>query len=365
MSYFNALNMYRCLLLILCSIVVGACSVVGPESIKAGRLAYNEAITTTGDQQMLYNIVRRRYGETSTMQSVASVTANMRISSAAGVNVGFGDGAAYAQNLVPFSGSVVYEENPTISYVPVNGEKYFRQLLSPLPLDVVAAIVSAAIWKRPVLVILLSRLNDMSNPDFIYSSTEQPDPRFFEAIDYFVKLSNAGVLMWAKAPDESHRDALLFRGYREAHQHNVDELFRLLELPNPPSDGGDIVVPVSIAIENEDRTGIVFTTRSVNGLVTILSAAVDVPEAHMEAGVVQRYPEPGQVIQSLQIRHADSKPDDAYVAVRYREKWFYIANADTPTKEAFGLVQLLWSVRVENGGANAQGAPLLTVPVSQ
>jgi hypothetical protein len=34
---------------------------------------------------------------------------------------------------VPFSAGAIYEENPTISYIPVEGEKYATQLFSPMP----------------------------------------------------------------------------------------------------------------------------------------------------------------------------------------------------------------------------------------
>ena len=35
-------------------------------------------------------------------------------------------------NIVPFSTSFAYEENPTISYTPIDGAEYVRELLSPI-----------------------------------------------------------------------------------------------------------------------------------------------------------------------------------------------------------------------------------------
>ena len=55
-----------------------------------------------------------------------------RIGTSAGINLGFGPPASYERNLVPFSGGLAYEENPTITYAPVKGEQYIRHLLSPI-----------------------------------------------------------------------------------------------------------------------------------------------------------------------------------------------------------------------------------------
>ncbi|MGB5774986.1 MAG: hypothetical protein WBP89_10015, partial [Sedimenticolaceae bacterium] len=53
---------YCLVLLALGSLLVG-CAVVGPAAISSGRLAYNEAITTTDNQQMLMVLIQNRYGE--------------------------------------------------------------------------------------------------------------------------------------------------------------------------------------------------------------------------------------------------------------------------------------------------------------
>ena len=64
---------------------------------------------------MLMSIVRGRYGETYDMLAVTAVAANIRFRATAGVEAGFGPSSSYDGNLVPFSGGVAYEENPTKS----------------------------------------------------------------------------------------------------------------------------------------------------------------------------------------------------------------------------------------------------------
>ena len=114
--------------------LLAGCSVVGPKAVLSGRMAYIEAINETNNQQLLKAVVDNRYSERGNLLAVASVTANVRVRTNTGVQLGFGDSDDYAGNLVPFSAGAVYEENPTISYVPVEGEKYTAQPFSPVPL---------------------------------------------------------------------------------------------------------------------------------------------------------------------------------------------------------------------------------------
>ena len=95
----------------------------GPRSISMGRADYNEAINKTEDEQMLLAIVKERYGETSTLLAVSGIAANVRFRSTAAVELGFGPVENYAGRLKPFSGGLAYEENPTITYAPVQGEQ--------------------------------------------------------------------------------------------------------------------------------------------------------------------------------------------------------------------------------------------------
>jgi hypothetical protein len=90
-------------------------------------------INIAEDEQILIAMVRQRYDETFGMMSVASVTASLRFAAQAGTNIGVGNSDNYAGNLVPLSVGVAYEENPTISYVPLSGEEFMRRLISPVP----------------------------------------------------------------------------------------------------------------------------------------------------------------------------------------------------------------------------------------
>jgi len=112
--------------LLLVMYTFSGCAGVGPRTLSHGRVDYNETINKTEDEQMLLSIVKGRYGETFSLLKVSGVAANVRFGARAGIDIGFGPSANYAGNLVPFSGLLTYEENPTITYAPVQGDMYFR-----------------------------------------------------------------------------------------------------------------------------------------------------------------------------------------------------------------------------------------------
>jgi hypothetical protein len=165
-----------------------------------GRADYNDAINRTEDEQMLLSIVKGRYGETFSLLAVSGVAANVRFRANAGVQAGFGPAENYAGNLVPFAGGLAYEENPTITYSPVQGEQYLLQLMSPIPLDLLVAMIRTGIDPGIHLIVLVNRINDMRNPDFLQGPSAEPDLRFLRFAQLSRELDQAGVLQWLEDP---------------------------------------------------------------------------------------------------------------------------------------------------------------------
>jgi hypothetical protein len=161
-SYYRK-DWWRLTLAILCLVLfaLSDCATVGPKSISMGRADYNEAINKTEDKQMLLSIAKGRYGETFSLLTVSGVAANVRFITNAGVQAGIGPDDSFAGNLVPFSAGLAYEENPTISYAPVQGEKYLRELMSPVPLDILVLFIRSGTYSATYLNLIPNRINNM------------------------------------------------------------------------------------------------------------------------------------------------------------------------------------------------------------
>jgi hypothetical protein len=61
----------------------------------------------------------------------------------------------------------------------------------------------------------------------------------------------------------------------------------------------------------------------------------------------------------LQVLATDAPPKDAFVAVQYHERWFWIADADIQSKYTFGIIMLLFSI-ADTGVKGT--APVVTIP---
>lgn len=340
------------------------CTAIGPSAIRSGRLTYNEAISRTNNQQMLMVVIHNRYNEPASLLAVASVTANVRVSAGTAIQLGIGDSDNYAGNLVPFSARAVYEENPTISYTPVAGQKYLSQLMSPLPVATFAQLAGTMTNPAPIYAALVSSVNGIGNPDFLFSSAE-PDPRFQRLVAIMAGLTRAHRLHWIDDRQHPGNFSVVIDHYAPTYATEVDELLRLLGLPAPAQPSPRLVLPVNLNLDGRNTGGISLATRSVFRLVEILSAAVEVPEQDQGNGTTADYPAPGPIGRQLRIRRAKTRPEHATVAVEYRDGWFYIDDTDRATKGFFRLLGTLWSVAVAESAARSSAAPILTLPASR
>jgi hypothetical protein len=347
-------------------LVVGAlglcgCAMVGPQSITAGRGAYADVINRTEDEQILNVLVRMRYDETFGMMSVASVTASLKFSAKAGANIGIGDSASYAQNLVPLSAGVAYEENPTISYVPLSGEDFMQRMLSPVSMNEWILIAGATKHKGHVLDLAVRSVNGLRNP---LPGEEPASPEFARFLELYGRLGRAAVLDIARAPKTRNEGNYFWNihDYEDAHGDSVREFLDLLGI-EVKLDGSAILLPLREAI-GSSASAIHLQTRSAYAVLQAFGAGIEIPPAHLEAGVVEpltsAVPEERR---SITIRSSEKPPDDATVQIRFRDRWFYIDATDTRSKQGFAFLRTFISMRLADPGV-AKGAPVLTVPVN-
>ena len=346
---------------LLIGVLLCSCRAVGPDEIRNSRMAYNEAIIATNNQQLLMVAIHDRYEENASLLMVASVTANMRTTSNAAIEAGFGGGENYRGNLVPFSAGITYEENPTISYVPVAGTKYTSAIMAPVSIAMLAQFAGTLADPSGIYWILVSRVNGIPNPAF---STTPLDPRFETFVALMAELTEIGCLHWVESKPGEYAISIDRCGAERAT--TVTALLELLGVTAPATDAGR-VLRVGLALRRTADTDISFTTRSIVELMQILSAAVDVPQADLDTGAAKRYGPPGPIGTRLHVSFSKDQPEHAAVAVPYRGGWFYIDERDQLTKRFFRLLTTLWTVTLNDntGTTGPTRAPVLTVPVSR
>jgi len=338
-----------------------ACGHTGPAAIQNGRLSYNEAILATDNQQMLLAVIKERYAERAELVAVASITANIRVSVGAAIEVGVGDSDTYDGNLTPFSAGATYDENPTISYVPVSGAQYIRKLLAPIPLEGLALLTGSARNPAPICRMFISKVNTIKNSDHSFTA---PDPRFDRFVELVSQLVHQRDLHFAIDPEHGDQLVIVIDRSTDTSAVAAAELLELLDLSSLDSGNSTLTIPIVMAPDARARGGIGIMTRSVYDLVDILASAVTIPPADLADGVATNHPAPSYLGEQLKVNWSEDRPDRAYVAVPFRGGWFSIDERDTPTKEFFRILTGLWYTAISDS-KDKSGTPVLTVPVSR
>ncbi len=338
---------------------LAGCSWMGPEVIRSGRPAYNDAILTTNDEQVLQNVVRMRFQDSPGFLTVSSVTANVSVSATASVNAGFGPVANYQGNLIPFTGTVTTEQNPTISYTPVSGDRVMRQFMGETPLDLGILMINQA----PKLgwVALVRRVNDIRNPDFIKPPALVPDARFAEITELIGDLQERGALYWVRLEGAKTGYAMILHSYSPSNVREVARLLDILQVPKPEREGADAIVPIQLSVGSPAPGTIAIETRSLFSLTQLAAASIELPP-DMET-VATRYPDVGSAGKGIRILSSATRPSQARVAIEYRGRWFYIEDTDHASKQWFIMLVLLASAQVPDSATGI--GPVLTIPAGK
>lgn len=335
------------------------CVFVGPTALHNGRTAYNSVINATEDQQILSMIVRRRYDETFGMLAVANVTAGLRVGAMAGANVGIGPNSAYEGNLVPFSASATYEENPTIMYVPLRGEQFIQRMLAPVSAEQALLLSRMSTDEVEVLRMLVRRANGLVNPLFASPSAAGGDA-FDRFVALYARLRDEGRLDLVRSGDDY---VLLLHDFAGDGSHEVDELLRTLGIDATRARRGPRALPLRFFVGEPRADSIDLETPSALEIIEAAGAGIAVPEPHLADGLARAVP-PAASATLIDIHSSRDRPSHASVAVRHRDWWFFVDARDARSKQAFMVLRTLIGMRLDEGGGGT-AAPLLTIPVAR
>jgi len=350
----------RLLGLAIAAALLGGCQQLGPRSLAAGRSAYNDVIARTGSEQTLDLIVRMRYADPIGLLTVSSVTANMQFAAKAEGQAGIGPESSYAGNLVPFAGGITYEDNPTISYTPVDGQAFLGGWLTPVSLDVLALALQTGGATRTRLSLLVHDMNGLRS-----GRSAKPSQRadFARAAELIAGLQKLDIATWVQRPTPPGGYALLLSDYAPDHSAEVAELLGLFGLKRDLRRAEALEIPLVLGVRMPGFDGLAVATRSIAEILIDAAWDVEVPDEHVQAGVVaasEPMPADGRPI--LRVHASRKAPRGANVAIRHRGWWFYIDDADLPSKHLFGDIQMLFLSRLSDV-SRSQPAPVLTIPV--
>lgn len=115
-------------------LVLPGCVSVGPQTVGRDRFDYTGALGDSLKEQMLVNTVKLRYGDTPVFLDVASVISQYSLESLVDLRLSWVHPVtSVATNTQSTGGAVRYIDRPTITYAPLSGEKFARNLMKPIP----------------------------------------------------------------------------------------------------------------------------------------------------------------------------------------------------------------------------------------
>lgn len=353
----------RALLIILSlslSAVIG-CTGIGPKTVIHDRFDYTEAIGDSWKQQMLINTVKLRYGDTPIFLDVASVINQYSVESQVDLRFAWVNPVTSAATNQQSTGAAVrYIDRPTITYLPLSGEKFARSLMKPLPPTAVLSLIQAGYPIDIVFRVCAHSVNSIRNRYGGAARAHPADPEFYPLLERLRKIQNSGVIgLRVQKTNQMEGVLMSFRGKVDA-EVEADIQFVRKTLGLNPSSGEFNIAYGSVAKDDKE---LAILTRSMLEIIIDLASYIDVPAAHVEEKRVNptmpAEMQNGKPVPLLiRIYSSAARPDNAFIAVPYRNYWYWIDDRDLRSKTLFSFLMFIFSL-TETGGK--EGAPVITV----
>lgn len=341
----------RILVLLVTGLTVAACG-IGAPAVKRDRFDYNTAIAQSWKDQMLLNVVKLRYADTPAFLDVSSVISQYELEGGVSVGASFSSGS----DLLSLGGAAHYIERPTITFTPLSGGKFTRQLMTPIPPKGVLLLLQAGwpvVW---LLRLTLQSINGLQN-EASGMLKRAADPEFEQLIQAMNEVQKSGAVGIRLKPDKDGATAVMIfedRGDPDVRERlrRIRELLRL-----DPSAREYRIAFGRIA---KDSREIAMLTRSMIQIMVELSSFTEVPAEHLAKGFAAPRLSAERIARSaFRIRSSKERPETAFAAVRYLNYWYWIGQGDVPSKVAFTLLLFLSSLTETDRDARP---PIVTIP---
>jgi len=382
----------------------------GPELIVNSHIDYNKAVRQVMNEELLLNIVRMRYAEAPQFVSVSGITTQFQSSGGGGTSLEWPN-AVTGPTAWGIDGTLTFTDNPTVSIEPRQGEAVAKQMLGSIDPTNIAYLSSAGYRLDHLFVLLVENANGVRSFDVggslpirggdaefgklieAIGTLQQRDEiicGFLKAYDNYegsvevADLRPADHLAaiqsgkrWKEKDDGSGEWAL--------HTYGLEPIIWIEPTARETEAGRTFISLLNLDPEapfywlgnlkyqtppTGPTSNIRVRTRSFYGVMNFLSLAVNLPPADQDAGIVVPGFISGELAISaekhlrliLRIYEGRDRPEDAWVAVRCRNYWFYIDDHELASKRAFTLAVELMNLQI-SGGESSQAAPVLTLPL--
>ncbi|MBN1142026.1 MAG: hypothetical protein JXB25_09595 [Deltaproteobacteria bacterium] len=337
-------------------LALSGCASLGPTSVDRDRFDYTTAVADSWKRQMLLNIVKIRYGDSPTFLDVVSIINQYSLETELRGNLGWSfPPNASSQGI---GGTNRYYDRPTITYTPLTGEKFARNLMAPISPATVMSLVEGGYPIDLVFRVLVHSVNGIQNQFGGSARLRRADPEFYTLLEKLRYNQASGTIaLRVKKTDNQAALVMVFRKRVDpAVEETAKEVRRILGLKE---EAGEFRVVYGSMPANDQE--IALLTRSIIEILSDISSTIEVPAEHVSEKRTPPTMEPeGEGVKGKMIRilYADDNPTDAFAAVPYRNRWFWIDDKDFQSKRLFSFLMFVMTL-TETGGK--EGAPVVTI----
>ena len=338
------------------------CRHLGPRSIVADRIPYNEAVARSWKEQALLNIVKLRYTDTPFFIDIPQITSGYQFVGTATTNGGVSPptspAATFAQQLgINLNLQGAYQDRPTISYQPQTGSQFIRNLTTPINPGSVLFLLQSGYPADFVFDLTVDSINGVRNRTASGGELRPPDPGFARVTHVLRKAQLSGHFGIRVTRDKDQKDsvAVFFRD-QDADPELAAELAEVRRILRLDPDRPDFRVTFGAAAANPNEIAIL--SRSVIRILQELATFVDVPDEHLARGIAPPLAPVPDDTPAFHVLSGPKKPCDPFVAVCYEGRWFWIEKSDSRSKRT--LASLLILLALADTGAK-ENLPIITI----
>jgi len=334
------------------------CAGIGPGTVSRDRFDYTEAISDSWKRQMLFNLVKIRYGDAPVFMDVSSVISQYQIGAA--INLGATMTQQPSSSSQTLGAVGTYVDRPTITFSPIIGDKFARSMMAPIPPAVILSLMQGGYPVDLVFRAMVQEINGIRNRFGEGANAHSAEPEFYTLLEKMRRIQLAGGIgLRVSRIDKQEAVVMVIRGKRDPEIEALSADVRKMLGVDPATSEIRVVYG---AIPTNDKE-IALLTRSVLEVLVDLSRDIEVPTTDVqEKRVSPTFEETAagaKVRPLVRIQSSPQKPADAFVSIPYRNAYFWIDDRDLVSKKIFSFLMFVFTL-VETG--EKAPAPVVTIP---
>lgn len=338
------------------------CHSIGPGTVPRDRSDYSSSIGDSWKRQTLLNIVKLRYVDPPVFVDVGQIVAGYSLQTGVSAGGTLATERAVQGNFTSIGGQAIYTDRPTITYVPLTGNKYVKGLMTPLSPESVFFTIQSGWPADGVLFATVASINGLKNQETSIAGVNPPDPDFMRVLQLMRKIQlSEAVSMRINLDVQKQQTAILAFRSKNVPPETLDDIHELRRLLHLDPDTEELkLVFAGNSISDKE---IAVITRSMMQQMTTMASQVEVPPEDISQGRAT----PGweavssntNAVRLIRIKCSKTEPADAFVSVEYRNHWFWIDDRDLKSKRVFSFMMMLFTL-ADTG--EKESLPLITIP---